>query len=264
MKILIILLFFISFAEAQLIRSAKPWLGIAIDKGPKGVLVKQAIDDTPAQKAGIMAGDQILSVDKKKVMLPQELITEIANSGVGNTVAVRLLRAGVEKELNITLVAKPSMLKLINNKLLNRPAPQFKVDVIRGRTAKTFEIKEQLGKVTVIEFWATWCPACVGSLPTLIKFANHFKGKIDVLAISSEDKGVILKYLKRVDKSFPKKSNPITFLRSENGAVNRQFMATSIPMFFLIDKKGHIVKIALGGGVLLNQLLNEAAALNKI
>ena len=41
--------------------------------------------------------------------------------------------------------------------------PSFKGTTLTGQQIDQNALK---GRVTVLEFWATWCPACISSLPT--------------------------------------------------------------------------------------------------
>ena len=61
------------------IKSLKPWLGVAIENGQIGALVKSSMKDTPANKAGILEGDEIVTIDKAKVKTAGELIQTIAS-----------------------------------------------------------------------------------------------------------------------------------------------------------------------------------------
>lgn len=64
-----------------------------------GVLVNEVIDDSPAQHAGIAAGDLILSVDGTTVTSARELRRAIAGHRPGEEVTIGLLRDG--KELSV-------------------------------------------------------------------------------------------------------------------------------------------------------------------
>jgi len=46
-------------------------------------------------------------------------------------------------------------------------------------------IDEHLGKILVVNSWASWCPACADELPDLAKLGEEFAGKnVKVLAIN--------------------------------------------------------------------------------
>lgn len=42
-----------------------------------------------------------------------------------------------------------------------------------------------LGKVTVINFWGTWCPPCVNELPEFSEVASEYKENVTIVAIHS-------------------------------------------------------------------------------
>lgn len=74
----------------------------------EGVLVASASDDTPAAKAGLKAGDIVLSVDGEAVNSPKDLSKLIASEDPGKTVALKLWRDGEETSINVTLGKLPA------------------------------------------------------------------------------------------------------------------------------------------------------------
>jgi thiol-disulfide isomerase/thioredoxin len=50
-------------------------------------------------------------------------------------------------------------------------------------------LAEQLAPVTLLHFWATWCPPCIDELPTLDRLAEELAGERDfrVLMVAVED-----------------------------------------------------------------------------
>jgi regulator of sigma E protease len=62
---------------------------------PEGVTVASVVADTPAQQAGLMAGDRILAVDGTPAQNTQQVIDYI-HDHLGKEVALRLQRAGAE------------------------------------------------------------------------------------------------------------------------------------------------------------------------
>jgi serine protease Do len=58
----------------------------------EGVLVRSVLDNTPAQKAGIRAGDVITKVDGMAVTTPSELSTAVRTANARKTYAIELVR----------------------------------------------------------------------------------------------------------------------------------------------------------------------------
>lgn len=98
-------------------RVKRPWLGIQMKKEsmdetdaralglpkPEGVLVQDIISGSPAEKAGIKAGDVILSVNGKDVNAPNEIQTLIAEHVPGDVVTLRIFRGGKTISKDVTL-----------------------------------------------------------------------------------------------------------------------------------------------------------------
>lgn len=98
----------------------RPWLGIQmkpeIDETdahalglskPEGVLIQDVMSGTPAEKAGIKAGDVILAVDGKDVNAANEIQTIIAEHKPGDMVPVKIYRSGSTIEKDVTLNELP-------------------------------------------------------------------------------------------------------------------------------------------------------------
>jgi serine protease Do len=89
------------------------WLGVTIQavtedlkekfdlKDGNGALVNDVIEDSPAEKAGIIRGDVIISFDNKEVNKMDDLSFIIASIPVGKTVTVGLIRKGEKKSFKV-------------------------------------------------------------------------------------------------------------------------------------------------------------------
>jgi serine protease Do len=77
-------------------------------KTTKGALVAEPQKDSPAMKAGIQAGDVIVSVDEKPVADARELARTIGGMPPNTTVKLAIIRGGVDKTLNLTLGELPN------------------------------------------------------------------------------------------------------------------------------------------------------------
>jgi len=90
------------------------------------------------------------------------------------------------------------------------------------------------GKVTLVMFWATWCPACKTELPVLEQLrAKYPVDKLDLMAISVDDTpeamGAFLK------------SRPTTLdVYLSKADVASEFGVKSIPVLYILDKEGQV------------------------
>lgn len=58
--------------------------------------------------------------------------------------------------------------------------------------------KFEKGKVYVVEFWATWCPPCIASMPHLAQLQAEYADKgVQVVSISDEDLSTVERFLAR-------------------------------------------------------------------
>ena len=72
-----------------------------------GVYVKTVQNFSPAEKAGLQAGDVIVKADDKDITTMDEL-NEIKNSHqIGDTMKLKINRNGDEKEITLTLAETP-------------------------------------------------------------------------------------------------------------------------------------------------------------
>jgi serine protease Do len=97
----------------------RSWLGIYIDpvparlrkelklSEPGGVLVTRVVRGGPGDRGGLKPGDVVLQLDGKPVPGPDELAWMAGNLGVGKEIALRVIRAGKQADLRVTLGALP-------------------------------------------------------------------------------------------------------------------------------------------------------------
>ena len=253
--LLINIFLFTTPLHAQGFTQAKPWMGIVIEttKVNDGVQIKDTVPETPAAKAGLMANDVVKKIDGVAMTDAKQLITYIQAKGVGNEVIIDLIRAGKDMKITLKLEAKPDDLELIRKSLIGKKVPEFALDLVEkeGRlTSKDIE-----NKVTVIEFWATWCPACRDSHPRLSKFAADKPG-INVIAVSDEDIPELKAYADKVKPKF-------TIARDTSREFSKQFMVSAIPMTVVVDKTRTITFATLGAGVYLEEAIAHALSLEN-
>ena len=100
---------------------------------------------------------------------------------------------------------------------------------------KTWTLKEQRGKVVLLNFWATWCPPCRKEMPDLETLYRQFKDRgLVILAVSDEDAGKVRPFIAEQKVTYP-------ILLDPGRKVNELFQIEGIPKTFVYDRNGKLV-----------------------
>jgi len=87
-----------------LVQDLTPELAKAFDiKETKGAVISKVVKDSPAERAGLMAGDIVISVNGKPVTTSGELRNSIGLLPVGETVTLDLIRDGKTRTVKVTI-----------------------------------------------------------------------------------------------------------------------------------------------------------------
>lgn len=73
----------------------------------QGVLVQSVMPDSPAEKAGIKPGDILTRLDNKELYSSQDLINAVADSEIGRTKTLELIRDGKKQTVKIAIGVHP-------------------------------------------------------------------------------------------------------------------------------------------------------------
>jgi len=95
---------FLGIRLQELTKALAQGLDIQVDSG---ILVTEVLPDTPAQKAGLKKNDVIVEFDKKPVRDDGRFRLMVANTEVGTTVPIVIVRDGKRKQLSIALTERP-------------------------------------------------------------------------------------------------------------------------------------------------------------
>lgn len=100
---------------------------------------------------------------------------------------------------------------------------------------KTFNKTDYQGQVTVINFWATWCPPCVQEIPSLNRLKKHMNGlPFELISVNyAEDKETIINFMKKVNVEFP-------VLLDNNGSFAKKWNVVTYPSTFIVAPDGEI------------------------
>lgn len=105
------------------------------------------------------------------------------------------------------------------------------------------------GKPVVVNFWASWCPACVAELPEFESVHQQLADEITFLGIANTDRrGAAESLAASVGLSYTLADDP-------EGALFREFGLIAMPSTVFIDADGNIHDVV--GGQLNERLLLE-------
>jgi thiol-disulfide isomerase/thioredoxin len=160
------------------------------------------------------------------------LTDEVKNSPYGRSIHKRLLAS--------------------NRTGLGRQAPYFEIPDATGKVVSLNAFK---GKVTLVDFWASWCGPCREENPNLIKAYKEFKGKgFDIVSISMDSsKENWLSAVKQDGLPWQQLSD----LKATKSELKDLYGITVIPMNFLLDGNGKIIARNLRGIELQQQLAKQ-------
>lgn len=110
-------------------------LGIEVTMENGFVKVVSPIDDTPAQKAGIKAGDLIIKLDDKPVkgMSLTEAVKKMRGEP-GSKIQLYIVREGVESPIKITLTRDIIKVKSVKNRMLEKDYGYIRISSFQSAT----------------------------------------------------------------------------------------------------------------------------------
>ncbi len=116
--------------------------------------------------------------------------------------------------------------------IANRAAANFELTDISG---KAIHLTDKLGKVILLNFWASWCAPCVKEIPSMNRLAESFDSdKFEIVSVNfKESPETITAFFKKVQVDFP-------VLIDLDGKVANQYEIFAFPSSFIIDAQGKL------------------------
>jgi cytochrome c biogenesis protein CcmG/thiol:disulfide interchange protein DsbE len=116
--------------------------------------------------------------------------------------------------------------------LIGKPAPPFELPLLT-EPDRRFSQKEMLGKVWIMNVWASWCPPCLVEHPVVTRIAQS--GLAPVVGLNYKDaREDALPWLKRNGDPY----QLIVF--DANGRIGIDYGVYGVPETYVIDRKGVI------------------------
>ncbi len=110
-------------------------------------------------------------------------------------------------------------------------APDFELTDLEGNPQR---LDDDFDGVQIVNFWATWCPACVEEIPSMERLASRYPDRLKIYAIAFKQSPEHLReFMQDFDVSFPVPVDP-------DGVVAAKYDAFAFPSSFLVAADGRI------------------------
>ncbi len=106
-------------------------------------------------------------------------------------------------------------------------------------------MQSSLGKITIVDFWASWCPMCRKESPDMVKLYNDFHKKgLNIVGVSLDDDASKWKAAIAKDKLLWVQ---VCNLKKWNDPIAKQYNVQDLPSIFILDASGKIIAQNLHG-----------------
>ena len=118
-------------------------------------------------------------------------------------------------------------------------APQWSLTDASGNQHSS---EDYLGRVVIMDFWATWCGACLVAMPKLQRLHEQFPDdQVAVLGINIWESGDPAAYMQRNDYTYG--------LLTAGDKMAKQFKVTSLPTLYVIGPEGKVLYGMIGSDI---------------
>jgi thiol-disulfide isomerase/thioredoxin len=119
------------------------------------------------------------------------------------------------------------------------PAPGFTATDMNGAL---HSLDANRGHVTLVQFWASWCPYCRKDIPLLKKLTEQYGGRgLKVVSVSIDEDLEKLKALVKAESiAYP------VIIGAESGKLAALYEASGVPAYFLVGRNGTLVGVWRG------------------
>jgi thiol-disulfide isomerase/thioredoxin len=135
------------------------------------------------------------------------------------------------------------------------PAGDFSLSTLDGRRVKLSDFH---GKVVLVNFWTTWCTACIGEMPELIELQKQHHDRLVILGVSLDyvpnedddnhggDRPPLDEIRKKVARTVQTRAINYTVLLDEKNSAGARFNGGELPTTVIVDAEGNVRRRFIG------------------
>ncbi|MFO1020094.1 MAG: TlpA disulfide reductase family protein [Planctomycetales bacterium] len=142
----------------------------------------------------------------------------------------------------------------LESPLVGKPAPSFSLELVKP--GEKFSLGTNLGKVIILDFWASWCGPCMQTIPQVHAVAEEFRDQgVELIGVNLEEAP------QQIRAALARLKLQMTVAMDKEGKVGGLYGVTSIPKTVIIDREGKVARVYVGGhGSFANELRDALKA----
>ena len=163
-------------------------------------------------------------------LMPEELLNKPTNTLMAQTITTKINTALNTFEVKVGV-----------------KAPDFTAPNPEGEMITLSKI---LGKVTILDFWASWCRPCRIENPNFVKIYDQYHTKgLEIISVSLDRKNQKQRWVEAIQKDQLNWYN-VSNLKFWQDPLAQLYNVSSIPATFILDEEGVVLATKLRGAAL--------------
>ncbi|MGL1903708.1 MAG: redoxin family protein [Fibrobacterales bacterium] len=237
-KALLLIVFLVSLSFSKSL-----WVGVTFKtsrhliegKRVDALKVDKLLPQSDAINSGIEPGDLLIRVNGTIINGVRSVAKAIKGKKEGSVLTFTLIRENNELTKKLALTPRPDNVSQWVGSPIGSKSKKISGNFYAHKTQK-----QKQPKLTLLDFWATWCGPCRQTLPIVAELYKKYEPKgFETIGISTES-------LKTLQTFQSKHSAPYPLLNDASGQVSAFYGVKALPTLAFIDADGYIVKVFTG------------------
>src|SRR5690606_16797115 len=107
----------------------------------------------------------------------------------------------------------------------------------------TARLPDNSGRLTILDFWATWCSSCIKAFPKMETLQDEFKDRLQVVLVNTRNSGDDTIKVNRFFKKWQERTGKPLYLRSvvNDSILDAMFPHNLVPHYVWINSSGKVI-----------------------
>ncbi len=140
--------------------------------------------------------------------------------------------------------------------VLHSRVKSFDAPFVLNYTSSSANLSSLQKKITILDFFGTWCIPCLKALPNLKNIQQQFKNDLSIVLISNEDDAKLKKFI------IARNPFPFPLIVDNENKITNLFSPPSYPYTIVLNSRSEIIAITEAGSIT-PAMVNDWLAVKK-